>query len=690
MARDTKKGRVVGRISLDGGDDIPERPELAIHAVGDDDVLATAPVGADGDFELDEAVVAKARRIVITARDGDPSDKSTAYMIRPDALRRTLELGDLQISAVDWGRFILRRRCIDATVRHCFPRWVLLQDLVANVRELRPEALSIAPRLLHPLYRCAPVCEGTVEVYRRRCCCHRLVIDPPFELEPPFELPEPFPEIFPTGPFPPGPFPPGPGPDPAPFALQEALLTEGAIDADKVRLLHAELHPGLRPKVLFPPKLCFCGPPVKVAEGFVGEGGSVHVCWTEPLRFLPRHCHDEYAFIVRQNIAGNTVVIYNGLAAGQWFDDDDEIRLTSYHPKAVGCREDEFPVPVNGAFVVLQDIGATEAHRLRTPLPDSADSVQAPAPGSGLLDLDGGPDWACGGSLQLRYHFSEIVGASMKALGAVYYRVQRATANAAGDPVGAWDTLPVPAWDTWRVIGSDIVPGNHSLGPHSVGAENDLFFIPFETGAPLVAGEEWQDGQFHAVVPTDDKVEGRYLFRIEVFDAAGNRLEPGAAPFTYRRWNTPTTTTAVNFGALTHLLRTDNRPVVGEIIDIVGPGAGIGDCKFFEGTAAQAVSIQYRAFHPEPGSPSFMRSYSLSIHRGVSGTLATPTLASNIEVGEGGPPAGHAVTIADLLDGEDRCSFAVHLYVSARIHNGSGALTHLDRSDIAAFAVLQS
>ena len=28
------------------------------------------------------------------------------------------------------------------------------------------------------------------------------------------------------------------------------------------------------------------------------------------------------------------------LAAGQWFD-DDEIRLTSYHPKAVGCREDE-------------------------------------------------------------------------------------------------------------------------------------------------------------------------------------------------------------------------------------------------------------------------------------------------------------------------------------------------------------
>ena len=107
MARDSKKGRVVGRIRLDGGDDIPDRPELAIHAVGEDGVLATAPVGAEGDFDLDEDVVAKARRIVITASDGDPSDRSTAYMIRPDALRRTLELGDLQLSALDWGRFIL-------------------------------------------------------------------------------------------------------------------------------------------------------------------------------------------------------------------------------------------------------------------------------------------------------------------------------------------------------------------------------------------------------------------------------------------------------------------------------------------------------------------------------------------------------------------------------------------------------
>jgi hypothetical protein len=321
-------------------------------------------------------------------------------------------------------------------------------------------------------------------------------------------------------------------------------------------------------------------------------------------------------------------------------------------------------------------------------LPDGPDSVAAPAAGSGLLDVDGGADYACGGDLQLRYHFSEIVGASMKALGARFFRVQWAPADAAGDPAGAWETLPVPAWQTWQVIGSDIVPGNHSLGPVPVGSHVDLFHIPFETGGLLSATEEWQDGQFHAVVPTASKPEGRYLVRIEVFDQAGTRLEPATSPFTYRRWNAPTTTLPVTHGALTHLIRTDNRAVTGEIVDITGPGAGAGDCKFFEGGLGDVVTIQYRAFHPEPGTPSFMLSYSLAVLRGVSGTPATPTLSSIVEAGEGGPPAGHGVTIGDLLDGEDRCSFAVKLDVAARIHNGSGRLSHLDRSDIAAFAVL--
>ena len=691
------KRPLTGQIRLDGGEDVAQRPSLVIHAVGEGgEVLASSPIGDDGRFSVDEGAVAKARRIVLTGKDGSPADRERSVTLRPAALVRAAEVGELAIPARDWLKLINIRRCVDATIRRCFPWRFVVDDLVAQARSL-PPTLQLADALtLFPVRGCAPVCEGRVEVFRRTCCCRRIVIDDLIPRRPPFEIPEefpipipfPFPEPDPPVPVP----PPGPGPDPAPFDLQEAVLTGGALDAAKVGQLRLRsLAAGGRMQLAFPGfRLCTCGPAVKVAEGFVGEGGNIHICWWEPLRLVLANCHDEYAFVVRQSIGGSTVTIYDGLAAGQWFDaGDDDIRLTSYHPKAVGCREEEFPVPVPGAFVVLQDIGSTESHRLLTPLPDGPDSVQAPGANSGLLDLaDGNDPYALGGDLQLRYHFSEIAGASMQALGARYYRVQWIAADVFGDPAGGdWETLPVPAWKTWQVSGGTITPGSHALGPLTVGAESELFHIPFDTGAPLLANEEWQDGQFHAVVPTTSKVQGRYLVRIEVFDAAGNRLEPGAAPFTYRRWDTPTTTAAVNFGALTHLIRTDNRPVTADIVDVVGPGAGAGDCKFFLGGAGAPVTIQYRAFHPQPGSPSFMLSYRLRISRGISGTPATPDLTSTTEVGEAGPPAGHAVTIGDLLDGEDKCSFAVNLWVAARIHNGSGRLSGLDRHDVSAFAV---
>jgi hypothetical protein len=671
--------RLSVRIRLDGGEDTTERPELAVHAVDADGKATTVAVDKEGNFTLSDKALSTARRIVVTAQGGDPNDKASAFMMRPEAFRRAVALGELTIPAEVWGRFILTRRCIDATICRWYPWRFVLEDLLSKIQLVRPQVLGHIPQLIRPFFPCTPICEGTVEVYRRRCCCVPIIIDPlpPIEEVPHIPIPDPGPlvELFPT-------VPPGPGPDPAPFALQEAVLTGGAVDVAKVSALAKRLQPNL----VYPPP-CSCGPPVKVGDGFVGEGGAIHVCWlAPPILVFPRNCHDEYAFVVRQNIAGSTVTIYDGVAAGQWFEDGDEIHLTSFHPQAVGCREDDFPVPVGEPFVVLQDIGVTKSYQLTTPFPDSADSVLSPAPDSGLLDLDAGPDWACGGDLQLRYHFSEIAGASMKALGAVYYRVQWAPANAAGDPAGTWETLPVPAWSTWRIDSGDILPGSHTLGPHSVGGENDLFHIPFETGDPLVADEEWQDGQFHAVVPTASKPEGRYLVRIEVFDAGGTRLEPTTAAFTYRRWDTATTTLPVTFGALTHLIRTDNRPVVADIEDITGPGAGAGDCKFFNGAAGDLVTILYRAFHPEPGTPSFMQSYSLAIFRGVSGSVATPTLVSTVEVGEGGPAGAHSVTIGDLLDGEDRCSFAVRLDVSARIHNGSGPLSYLDRGDIAAFA----
>jgi hypothetical protein len=687
--RRSGKGTVEGRIRLDGGDEIGERPSLAIHVVDPEgDVVSSAKIGDDGTFRLDAGAVDRARRVVVTTADGSPDD-ATAVAFRAANFLELAEVGDIGISAVDWSKFLTVRRCVDATIRRCFPFVHVINDLVSVA--LQPQR-SLGPLRPFPgRFGCAPVCVGTVEVYRRRCCCNPIVIDPPFELEPPFEIPfelPPFPEPepFPPEPFPPG---PGPGPDPAPFHLRELVLTGGTVDVTKLNgrrdamALRTLKGDRLTQYLIARPYLwCHCGPATKVAEGFVGEHGTIHVCWREPLRLQQRNCHDEYSFVVKQNIAGATVTIYDGPAAGQWFDDDDDKQLTSYHPKAIGCREDDFPVDPGMPFVVLQDLGSTESHRLATPTADGPDSVVAPSPTSGLLDV-GGVDYALGGSVQLRYHVSE----SMKGIGARFYRVQWNRANIFGDPMGDWETLPVATWKTWRVSGGTIEPGSHALGPNTVGTEHDLFHIPFETGGPLGADEEWQDGQFHAVVPTDSEVEGFYLVRIEVFDAAGNRLEPAGAGFTFRRWNTPTTTVAVPFGAMTHLIRTENRPVHADIVDVTGPGANAGDCKFFVGHAGENVSVEYRAFHPQTGLPSFMTTYRLEIRRGISGSVATPALVSSVEAGEGGSPAVHAVTIADLLDGEDKCSFAVTLHVEAKVHNGSGRLSGLDRNDISAFAV---
>jgi len=689
--RRSSKDSASGRFRLDGGDEIEERPALAVHAVdAGGQVLATAKVGDDGSFRLDDAVLAKSRRVVLTAADGNPAAKESALSFRASTFQDLVRAGDIAIGERDWARFLYVTHCIDATIRRCFPFFHTLQDLVSVAKiQLRP----VGPVLQLPTrFRCSPICVGRVTVYRRRCCCPPIFIDPPELIEiPEFDPPIVFDPPIPDPPPDLGPFPvPGPGPDPAPFALQSRVLTGGAVDVVKLNaaadhfalktLAGEALQRYLSPR---PYLWCHCGPPTKVAEGFVGEDGRIHVCWREPLQLIPRFCHDEYSFVVTQNIGGNTVTIYDGPAAGQWFDDDDDdIRLVSYHPQAIGCRDEDFPVDPGLPFVVLQDLGSTESHHLATPFPDSADSTFSGGPFSGLLEI-GGISYALGGSVALRYHFSE----SMQGIGARYFRVQWAPADSAGDPDGPWETLPVPAWKTWRVDSGDIFPGSHALGPHTAGGESDLFHIPYETGVPLLADEEWQDGQFHAFVPTDSKVQGRYLVRIEVFNTAGTRLEPAAAGFSYRRWNTPTTTLPVPFGAMTHLIRTDNRPVVAQIPDITGPGASAGNCKFFVGHGGENVVINYRAFHPQAGTPSFMLDYDLRITRGISGTLATPVLSSTVEAGEGGPPATHSVTISDLLDGEDKCSFAATLRVHAKIHNGSTRLSNLDASHISAFAV---
>ena len=708
MAKNAQEKPGTGRILLDGFEEGRERPSLTIHVLDDaGKTLTSVPVERDGTFPLEAVKSERAARIMIGPSDAKVEERRKFYTVPGETVRRAIEVNpELAIGGRVWQPWLGFTRCVSGNVRRCFPFPHVIDDILvsrnlARLQDVRT-LVKFRPLARYPFIRCSPVCFGTVEVYRRVCCCHPpVVIDPddlPIEVNPDF----PFIPEDPLGDL--GPIGPRPGPGTAPFALQQLVLTGGAIDEAKVARLEMR---GL-PKTLaldvrrefilrHPFFWCNCGVPHKVGQGFVQDGGTFSVCWKDFPQILLPHCHEEFAYVVSQPIGGVMVTIYNGVAANQWFSAGDQPTLTSYHYRAIGCRESD--VPGQGPFVVLEDIGATPSHQLATPVQTSFQSVDTPEYNSGLLNPVANPLAAVGqllnrnlgGNVALQYHFTE----SMRPVGAVYYRIQVARADDSGNPTGAWSVLPPMTWATWKL--NTATPGSIALGPHPAGPHTDLSTIPYDTGAPLGPNEEWQDGQFHGVIPTTDLTDGRYLVMIEVFNAAGARLKPLAAPageagtatgFTFRRWNVPASTVAVPFAALTHMMWWDNREAVATIEDIRLDGdESSEECQFLEGGAGLPVTLGYRAYHPQPGTPSFLHRHSLVITRGLNGPSWDVANLPGDEVGEGvAPGISLPKTLGELLVGHQKCAFAVNLHAHVKTTNGAGTLTNLDDSATAAFA----
>ena len=248
---------------------------------------------------------------------------------------------------------------------------------------------------------------------------------------------------------------------------------------------------------------------------------------------LPRRCHYEYAYIVKQKLGLFTFTIYNGVSANIWYDYDDEPTLTSYSPFAFACRDNGDPG--DGAYVFLDLIGDTESWNLKTPNATSATSVAAPTYNDGLAFPSPTPAAAVGtylnrnwgGTLKLNYKFSE----DLRLIGAKYYRISVTESDPAGNPVGDPQYLAAPPeWEKSvpdGMGGADIVPV--SLGPNSVGEQNSLCLIPYDNG-PAPNGGDWNAGQYHGYLNTNDPrwndPDKRYLITVEVFDDAGQRLRP--------------------------------------------------------------------------------------------------------------------------------------------------------------------
>ncbi|HUW17577.1 MAG TPA: hypothetical protein VMW94_10910, partial [Actinomycetes bacterium] len=358
-----KTAGLSGRIELVGDEAREERPAVAVHAVAaDGKVVGSAKVTADGRFTLPASALDSASHVVIGDASADPSVGGDQFLgYRVEEARELFKGEVLRLPEGAWRPWFGYTQCVSGSVRRCFPYWHLIDHLQASASIGALATLSAktsAAKLIdvsrvdpanvfHP-YRCATVCQGIVEVYRRTCCCEPpIIIDPGDIYDGPIDWPPPgdppFPVPFPPDPDP-GPFPPGPGPDPAPFAMLEQVASGGALDVRKLNLerdtfaLRTLKGARLSEYIKLRPYLwCTCGAGTKVAEGLIADSGTFTACWREFPRLLRPNCNDEYAYKVKQVINGVTVTIYDGPAAGQWFGAGTHPTLTSYSLAGVSC-----------------------------------------------------------------------------------------------------------------------------------------------------------------------------------------------------------------------------------------------------------------------------------------------------------------------------------------------------------------
>lgn len=712
-SRKDKANPTEGQIRLTDAEPQQDLSQLALYTLdASGKVLSSTPLDKEGRFKL-AADVRGARRVAIApvAEKGEEPNLANAVEFHAaDFARRVSEGVDISVQKDRWGILFPHQTCVSGSVSACWYPWLLseaasvkfadfsLADLA--VEKFKPGLEIIGPPIFK---RCSPVCNALVEVYRRFCCCRPWIyLDPRIEL-----LKRRLKEIVDLRPV--FPFPPGPDPDPPfigraqplsrSFAQSAAASSEPGVDEELAANASADLralqtlpaaevlqYVNARPYLLWP--ICTCGPAVRVGQDFVHPDGTFNVCWPDPIFVLLPGCHMEYAFKVKQLINGVTVTIYNGVASGRWFDQTSGINLVSYDRRAITCHTDPSPVDYNGAYVMLQDIGITGTYRLSSPSPDGAFSVGAPGPHSGLLDADAsdtapGKNSNWGGTLRLRIHFSNVIGASMKALGARYYRVSVSAANAAGNPTGSRTYYHTNlGWLYYNVdpITHIITTEEDPLGPVTRGTQSNLYKIPYDND------RDWQDGQWHAFINTADFPDGQYLITIEVFDNGGIRLVPNGVPtidgtdqhksFVFLKWNVrtgPGSTEVVPYAALTNYLWWDNRPPYSEIVSLVGIGGTAADCQFLSGSGSATIAVEVKAYHPQA---LFIADRTLKAYRGIHDTTGNAF---------GLPPVNFAAptaafvsdtkTVDDLLGPTTtKCSFALVLKTWAKTTDGIWAV----------------
>ncbi|MBZ0293492.1 MAG: hypothetical protein K8L99_13070, partial [Anaerolineae bacterium] len=177
-----------------------ERPAIRVYAVDRSfGVIDSALVGEDGAFNLASSAFEKAHQIVIgpdTQSLGEV-DREHLLVYRPEQFRDSIADRVLEIPSPIWQQWHFIIRCVTGTVRRCYPYPWYIRDLtvqantvnlpkqrITETRALTAKAaaldnISIVKPIFPPYFNCKTICNGTVEVYRRVCCCEPWIVYDP-------------------------------------------------------------------------------------------------------------------------------------------------------------------------------------------------------------------------------------------------------------------------------------------------------------------------------------------------------------------------------------------------------------------------------------------------------------------------------------------------------------------------------
>jgi len=722
-------GVIRGRLELQDAE-AGALEKLTISTVDPSGKRTPVKVGANGSLELDSKLVGQGHTIELRAADGG---ETRSYSFDTFADRLTAEKQYILPKSA-WGPIFPLFRCVSGHVSVCRPPWLNPIDSVATQLAAQLRSGTVADALgetaawqiarpysgvdLVPYpwpWRCDPVCSGKVEVFLRTCCCvlpprPPIIIDRLCEIincDPPIKIPHDpgDPPYFERG-------------DRAFAARLATRVTASAGDpagpapedilrlADHLTALRALPEPEQVRYIEANPELLYWGctcSTQEVATTYLAADGSFDACFLAG--YVRPGCTQRVLYKVSQLTPSGWQVVYDGVARNQSFSlDADASVIASWFAR--GCPPSPQPNPGDPPFVLLEAIGGTYSstliHSTGQTGPSSFagplawnDGLAAARP-AGPLPITAGPyelAWCQG--LQLRLRFSEALkGAPFNA---TKYRLRIVAVDGNGNPVAGSE----------QPLVSNVVWNKYAAGPAGLPKVVPVPLVTPDAGVYTIpyfdAQWPWLDGQFHAVFDTTRVANGRYLVLVDVLrddlthlrpSDSADPASPGDAtePFRFLRLEAPIvagevmSTSPVPHSTLANLFQVNNRSADADITQIEFAGTSSGaNCQFLSGRDCDTVALRYTARHVD----GFQFYHEIWYKQGLSGPIIPTVPPESPEISAANIVNGLSVarSLASMLRGEPRCSFAANLRIYTRHTAGWGRYTGFDGGDQAAFAL---